>query len=229
MKRMFVFSSRGAFVLFCIMIFGLVISTFSTAVFWKLKNEVLEQELQTIDLVVSHFVYSLRTTELTSIMMLVTDLGGIYLVFFGAAIIVFLTLRKHVREAVLFMFILAMGLMLNMILKQYSQRPRPELDRLIVETDFSFPSGHAMNSLVFYTTVSYLVFHFTRNGPLTVVAFSLSALLVGLIGLSRVYLGVHYPSDILAGWAAGSSWFVTVILIQKTMIFFRLFHERRAL
>jgi undecaprenyl-diphosphatase len=92
----------------------------------------------------------------------------------------------------------------NELLKVAIARARPDLlDPIVVEHGYSFPSGHSVLSMVAYGVVAVLVARLSLPRAVRLVAVGLLALLVGLIGLSRVWLGVHFPTDVLAGWAAG--------------------------
>ncbi|MDR6789369.1 undecaprenyl-diphosphatase [Sphingomonas sp. BE138] len=91
--------------------------------------------------------------------------------------------------------------------KYWVGRPRPELvDHLVQVTGLSFPSGHATNSAIIYLTLAGLVAQVARGRVVRRYVLGLAAVLVGAIGISRVYLGVHWPSDVLAGWCAGTGW-----------------------
>ncbi len=91
--------------------------------------------------------------------------------------------------------------------KHWVGRPRPELvDHLVQVHGLSFPSGHATNSAIAYLTLAGLVAQVERGQAVRSYTFALAVLLVGIIGISRVYLGVHWPSDVLAGWCAGTGW-----------------------
>jgi undecaprenyl-diphosphatase len=86
-------------------------------------------------------------------------------------------------------------------------RPRPDIaGRLVEVSGLSFPSGHAMNSAIIYLTLASLVTHVERGRQVRRYTLAVAMLLVGTIGASRVYLGVHWPSDVLAGWCAGTVW-----------------------
>lgn len=91
--------------------------------------------------------------------------------------------------------------------KYWVGRPRPELvDHLVQVTGLSFPSGHATNSAIIYLTMAGLVAQVARGRAVRRYVLGLAVVLVGAIGMSRVYLGVHWPSDVLAGWCAGTGW-----------------------
>lgn len=107
------------------------------------------------------------------------------------------------REAAFAIVAFAGSALLNLATKQFFQRQRPELwDSIAPEYTFSFPSGHAMGSMTLAAVVVLLAWH-TRWRWWVLAA---AALFTGLVGVSRLYLGVHYPSDVLAGWAAGLAW-----------------------
>lgn len=116
----------------------------------------------------------------------------------------------------MFTFILAFSAGLNEILKHLFVRPRPQFMPLINEPSYSFPSGHSMNSFVFYTCLAYFIFSRVDNRTYRRLLYFLSAAIILLIGISRIYLGAHYPSDVLAGYAAGALWFFVVTLFEKT-------------
>jgi undecaprenyl-diphosphatase len=160
-------------------------------------------------------IYALRTPSLTSVMLAITALGSATS-FFILSILVFLFLfAKKRKEAILFTFIFLSAAGLNFLLKVVFARPRPTLMPLVVEKSFSFPSGHSMNSMVFFMMMSYFVYRNTKYVRLTVAMSILSVIIVGLIGFSRIYLGAHYPSDVIAGYATGVLWCTIIIMIEK--------------
>jgi len=108
--------------------------------------------------------------------------------------------------------------MLNRLLKGLFVRPRPYFEHpLLIETSYSFPSGHAMESFVLYGMLAYFaVLALETWRARTAVVFG-TALLVLLIGLSRMYLGVHYFSDVVAGYAAGGVWLSALITGAETV------------
>lgn len=207
------------------LIVGIVFSIGSLFLFIALAENVVTKELLTIDKTISHFIYGFRTPELTQVMLGITFLGGEFLMIASALCIAFLAWKKHTKEAFLFLFIVLSGFFLNHLTKALFQIPRPDIDPIYHESFYSFPSGHAMNSFIFYATLAYFIYHFTRKKGVSIFVGTCCFLLILLIGFSRVYLGVHYPSDVLAGFIAGFWWVVTAILIDKTRTFYKVFRQ----
>lgn len=131
----------------------------------------------------------------------------------------FLVLRHRV-EILIFLAVVYMTPILNRLLKLYFHRARPDFHRLIEIGGYSFPSGHAMNAFSFYSILAFLLWRHvpTRTGRIAVIIFS--SLMIFVIGISRVYLGVHYPSDIIGGFLASGLWVAAVIW------FFQRYKER---
>lgn len=99
------------------------------------------------------------------------------------------------------------GLVLILLLKHLFGRPRPDVvPHLVQVTSTSFPSGHSMMSAVIYLSLAVLLFEAAGRRRMKAFLIPLALALSGLIGLSRVYLGVHYPTDVVGGWAAGTAW-----------------------
>lgn len=222
--------SRSAFVPLIVteIIIGTIVALAAFLLFVDLSRDVLSREILTFDTTLSHTVYSLRTPELTEIMMGITLLGGnIALAFFSVTVFLYLLFKKYRREAFLFGVTFGIGVLLNLLLKQLVARARPEIEPLIQEIFYSYPSGHSMNAFVFYALMAYFCFHFSRNLNLGVIVGSFLILLILLIGFSRIYLGVHYPSDVLAGFFAGAAWFVTVLVVDRTIQAFRHYNSRK--
>lgn len=206
---------------------GLLSVIGSLFIFLKLAREVFENELYVFDTSILQYFYSIRTPFLTEIMRMFTFLGGNIVITSATLITIFLLWKNRYRkDALLFAFILIFGVILNLLLKDIFGRQRPDLFPLVFESSSSFPSGHAMNSLVFYSSLTYFVFHISRKKRFATILIVVTILLVSGIGLSRIYLGAHYPSDVLAGYAAGLLWFSLVILCRKTLIFYRIFRNK---
>lgn len=217
--------SRPAHILFLEVVLGFILTLVSLVLFIKIRDEVLEKSLSNFDAIISQFLYGMRSPLLNKIMIYITYIGGRFFFIFAILAAILFTIRHHRREAVLFGFILTMTVLLNLFLKSVTARQRPQYFPLVTATDYSFPSGHSMNSMVFFATTSYFTYHFTKRKRVAVAVAGISVVLILLIGISRVYLGVHYPTDVLGGYALGFSWFVGVLLVEKTLKFYKIFHE----
>ena len=113
----------------------------------------------------------------------------------------------RMRSAALFVLVSVLGgTLLSTVLKMGYNRPRPDLTTMSEQFTASFPSGHAMLSAVTFLTLGALLARFAPTRRLQVLSLCGALLLTLLVGLSRLYMGVHYPSDILAGWCLGSAW-----------------------
>ncbi len=140
-------------------------------------------------------------------MIFITDVGfGVKYGVIVAVSFLVLTYYRRWREIAGLGICLAGGAALNFWLKFLFQRSRPDLFRVVQETGYSFPSGHVIASMCFYGMAAFLIMRTisTWRGRLTIM--TLAGILIVAIGISRIYLGVHYPTDVLAGLAAGSMW-----------------------
>jgi undecaprenyl-diphosphatase len=132
------------------------------------------------------------------------------------AVVGFLALAKAWRPAIFTLLASGGGLLLSSLLKYTIDRPRPDLvphGNLIYTS--SFPSGHSMMSAVVYLTLAALVTRLIERKRLKGYALAVAMILTLLVGVSRIYLGVHWPSDVLAGWAAGAAWALGCWLIAR--------------
>ncbi|WP_276354802.1 phosphatase PAP2 family protein [Cohnella caldifontis] len=112
----------------------------------------------------------------------------------------------HRRELILFLAVMLGTSLLNKVLKGFFHRERPSLHRLAEETGYSFPSGHAMASFALFGVIAYLLWRHVRSGGGRLALAAVCALLTLAIGISRIYLGVHYPSDVIGGYLVSGIW-----------------------
>lgn len=208
-------------------LFGIILNFLSLFLFLYISLGVLNGSFVYLDNAILAIIYSFRDPVMTEIMYLASFLGGGVTLLLATIIVVVLAFKKHKREAALFTFAVLFGYALNNAIKYFLKIPRPDIDPLFNAGFYGFPSGHAMNSFIFYGLLAYFIFHFTRNRGLGVLTAIVSAIIILLVGFSRLYLGVHYPSDVLAGFAAGFWLLTTAILIDKTRTFYKLFKHRR--
>lgn len=137
-----------------------------------------------------------------------TSLGSApVLIVFALAVGGALLARHQYHALVLLVVAMGGGQGLNALLKGFFERPRPELALRLTEVNStSFPSGHAMDSAVIYLTLAALLARLVKERALKLYFLGLALLLTVVVGFTRIYLGVHYPSDVLAGWIAGLAW-----------------------
>ena len=140
---------------------------------------------------------------------LITNFGGVIgLIILAIVVSTILIIKKKTLMGILIWVNLACSGLLNQILKRIVQRPRPTEYRLIEENGYSFPSGHSMVSAAFYGFFLYLIFKNVKNKYIKWSSISFLSLLIILIGISRIYLGVHYTSDVMAGFVISISYLV---------------------
>lgn len=146
-----------------------------------------------------------------------TALGGVgVLTFLTFSVAVYLWLSGKVRAMWLVLGAIGSGLLVSTVLKQGFDRPRPDLvpHESLVYTA-SFPSGHSMLSAITYLTLAALLARVQPKQALKTYFLVLAAIVTVGVGISRVYLGVHWPSDVVAGWAVGASWALLFWLIAR--------------
>ncbi|MDR7869037.1 MAG: phosphatase PAP2 family protein [Sporomusaceae bacterium] len=189
---------------------GLAVCGFLLTLFVHLTEETIyHQEADLVDRAVIWLVRTFATPAADQAMIVVTAFGSgvVYAVLAPLAAGWLLWLRKR-RETITLLICLGGASTLNFLLKHLFERARPDLFKVINAAGYSFPSGHAMVSLCFYGMVAYLLCRHIRRLPMQLFVYSLAAVLVSVIGFSRIYLGVHYPSDVLGGYFAGGTWLV---------------------
>ncbi len=185
--------------------------------FLKIAEDVFSQELMRID----EIGYSLVSRYLisdfaTPIAKFITQFGGsIFLVSF--AIFLFLVLKNKKIGFCIWLNLVCVAV-LNITMKAIFQRPRPEDLFLIEESGYSFPSGHSMVSAAFYGFLIYLIYHCVKNPYLKWALIVFLVFFIGLIGISRIYLGVHYTSDVLGGFFLSISYLIVYIRFTSRFV-----------
>jgi undecaprenyl-diphosphatase len=198
--------------IFTIRAAGLFVAALGLWGFAQIADEVLEKETQTIDTAILLAIRSLHTPLLDRIMRGITFVGE-PTVLLGICLGFGIWLHQRgKRSQAMTLAIAGVGAIgLNYLLKVVFGRARPALwDRVIDVGQYSFPSGHAMISMVVYGAIGYLLVK--QLGKWRIAIASGTLLLITSIGLSRLYLGVHWPTDVVAGYAAGIVWLMTCIL-----------------
>jgi undecaprenyl-diphosphatase len=181
-------------------------------VFAWLAHGALRGEAAAFDAAVRNAVHAWATPGLTFAMLCATQLGSAPFLLVVGALAIWRLAAAGRKHAALLLGVAALGgEALDQILKLCFHRPRPEaFFGLTVPPTYSFPSGHALTATCFYGVLAALLAARMRPVAAKAGLWALAAALVALIGLSRVYMGVHYPSDVLAGYAAAVVWVAAV-------------------
>lgn len=186
---------------------------FSALLFIWLAWLISKHAVIPFDLSLISWIQGYESPALTQVMKGFTWLGSAPVVFVLSCItlLVLYKVFHQRKELVLFAIVTAGTGILEAVLKRLFARPRPTLHRLIEESGYSFPSGHAMGAMAFYGILTYLLWNHipTRRGRVWLLI--VNSLLILFIGVSRIYLGVHFPSDILGGYAVSAFWLVLSI------------------
>lgn len=185
-------------------------------IFLEIIEDVFEKETMEIDLFIYKLVVqNMRNDVLTSIFKVITNFGGAYfLVAVASFLAVYIKDKKIAFSIPINLIIITV---LNILLKNIVERPRPEGYRLITETGYSFPSGHSMVSAAFYGLIIYFIWKNVKNKKLKYISCALLGLLIAFIGISRIYLGVHYASDVLGGFAISIAYLIIFTSTFKTI------------
>ena len=178
--------------------------------FLAIAEDVFNKEIMSGDIIgyklVSTFLISNFATPIAKF---ITNFGGA--IFLITLTIVLLVLIKNKKIGISIFSNLVIVTILNQLLKAILQRPRPTEYRIVEETGYSFPSGHSMVSMAFYGYLIYLIYRYVKNKYIKWISIVLLSILVCSIGISRIYLGVHYTSDVLGGFLISMSYLVIYI------------------
>lgn len=149
----------------------------------------------------------------TEIVKVITNITSPIMVIITLLILVLAIKDKKIKISLV---INLLGItIINNLIKVIIARPRPEINKLVTETGYSFPSGHSITSMVFYGYLVYLTYKYINNKKIKILLIIFLILLIPTIGLSRIYLGVHYASDVLCGFLLGIIYLILFISISK--------------
>jgi undecaprenyl-diphosphatase len=147
-----------------------------------------------------------------------TALGGVaVLTLVTFAVAGFLAISGKYRAMVLVLVATFGGLLISTVLKHLVDRPRPDVSHFSYVYTSSFPSGHSMLSAVVYLTLGSMLTRLVPNRIEKFYFLAVAMMLTFLVGISRVYMGVHYPTDVLAGWTAGLTWAVICWMVTRVL------------
>jgi len=195
---------------------GSLITLFFIYLFFEVVGSYIGQEsLIQADLRIINLISHFRTPSLNQFMLFITYLaqGEIIAVAVVFSLIILFLLRKWSYLRSLLIFIIG-GELFVWIIKNIIDRPRPPLaEALVTETSYSFPSGHSFIAVAFYGLIVFFLFDSLKKKYLKIISLILGIVLVILIGASRIYLGAHWPSDVLASYTSGLAWLTIIITI----------------
>jgi membrane-associated phospholipid phosphatase len=206
---------------------GALVAITGTYAFARFASHVSSGRTQAFDESVLRWVAQHRSPSLEPIMMEITFLGtGTVVMAIVVVSGLFLWLSNHKYSAALLMICTLGGILLNTLLKVGYSRPRPQLfDWVMPALSWSFPSGHAMSAAAVYGTVAYLAARLQKRHLHRVITMLCAVVLIALIAITRLYLGVHYPSDLIAGVIIGLAW---AAFCMATLEAIRIYARRRA-
>ena len=186
--------------------------------FFALAEDVFHQEIMNGDIVGYDIVSKLfKFNVSTPIAKFMTNFGGAIFVISLTTILFFVIKDKKIGISIITN--LGIVTILNQIIKFIMQRPRPTEFRIMEETGYSFPSGHSMVSLAFYGYLIYLIYKYINNKHLKRTLIIILSVLICIIGVSRIYLGVHYTSDVLGGFLISFAYLIIYIeLVNKFVL-----------
>jgi undecaprenyl-diphosphatase len=203
---------------------GLALVTLAAAAFAQIAEAVVEGQTEAFDEGILRFMGDIGAPWLDMLALEVTALGArvvVYMVVLVASAFLWQS-RHHYSAALLWVAVIGAGL-INTVLKLTFNRPRPDVFPWRTQHVglASFPSGHAMTSIVVYGTLALLIARLAPTRLLRRLTWALAVFVILIVGLSRLYLGVHYPSDVLAGFIIGGAWAIVCALGMEAVRYFR--------
>lgn len=193
-----------------ILIAGCALICFALIAYFVSKDSVIM-----FDTIIRQWFYDLRNPFLNGIMIFITYLGNWQSVVLLC--LVLLIIKKTRKSIGLTVSVTAIiSTVLYKIIKEIFKRARPDVAvRIIKQGGYSFPSGHSFNCIVIYGLLIYLIGRYCKNKKTANILTALISILIFLIGISRIYVGVHFPTDVLGGWSLGIAFLVLVINILE--------------
>lgn len=165
------------------------------------------------DTVYNYISNNIINEKRTNIVKVITNITSPLMVIITALILIIVIKDKKIKISLV---IILLGVtIINNLIKVIVARPRPDINRLVRETGYSFPSGHSITSMVFYGYLVYLIYKYIDNKKIKIPLMIFLIILIPIIGLSRIYLGVHYTSDVLCGFLLGIVYLILFISISK--------------
>ena len=197
---------------------GIILLMLAILSFGEIIEDLIDKEtLFYMDFRIQRFVEGIITPQITRFMVDITNLGGVYftVIIIGAVALYFIY-RRYWWELFTLFLVAGVGVMLLIILKLSFHRPRPA-PQIVAAHGYSFPSGHAFLAIIVYGFLIYMAWRLIRGEVLRFIIFSMSFIMIILVGISRVYLNVQWLTDVLGGYAVGTAWLVFSIIMVNTI------------
>ena len=175
-------------------------------IFLFIFEDVLDKEIDVFDNFCYQLLSNIIKEPITTITKFITTLGSAYVIIPIGIICIFYFWKR--KESVYIPVNLIIVFFMNQLLKRIVQRPRPEGFRIVEESGYSFPSGHTMVAAIFYGFIIYLVSKSKYKKKTKIVINTILTILILLIGISRIYLGVHYATDVIASYLVSISYLI---------------------
>lgn len=173
------------------------------------------------DLYIDEYVYSLisklRSSDMTNIIKIITNIGGAIIITVVTILSLFIFRNKKINICII-LNLLGIFILNNVLIKNIIARGRPSGINIIEENGYSFPSGHTAISTVVYGYLIYLIYNYVSNKKLKYVLISILSIIILVVGLTRIYLGVHYTSDVLGGYLLGISYLLMFTYVTRNYI-----------
>ncbi len=198
-----------------VMLVSLAIAVLALFLFAWIADSVVDQHTRAFDDAVRSAVHHFASPSVTRAMFAITYMGGNGLVIAAFIILLVFIYFRWRRAAAWLVVTLAGALVLDLSLKFAFHRIRPTPFFGQLPPTYSFPSGHALFSFCFYGVLAGLLAGRIRSLPLRILIWTCAALLVFAIGISRIYLGVHYPSDVVGGYLTATIWVATMVSLDR--------------
>ncbi len=180
--------------------------------FVLLAVAVLSGNVEGFNGVIINRIQSFENAPLTSVTVFISNMGE-WFVYAPIAILLIIIPRSRMKIGIPAAAVLASSAALNQLLKISLHVDRPNIYPLITETGFGFPSGHSMNATAFVGICAYMFMRYTYKKTLKIASISFSVVFIALMGFSRIYLGVHNPTDVIGGYLCGLAVIAAAVLL----------------
>jgi len=197
---------------------GVLLTTLFILLFFSILQDYRAYDpLVRADVRIANLFYTFRSDTLTNVMLFLTNLGSWKIVFTGIVVIGFSLFALNLLPYLCALIISASGgEVIVAVIKHLVQRPRPpSISAFLLDHSFSFPSGHSFIAISFYGLLAYIMYRMSNKKISKIIAIAGGIAIIGSIAISRVYLGLHWPSDVFASFALGVAWLTLIITILE--------------